>query len=106
MASFTLCIGSSGRSNRDAAANWQALGLEQLVFGESGLPPTPLRRVLPEVRTTALDQPCLADALAQAAELASHPWLLLLDGDALQPWRAPGFRVGAAHQQDVKPHQR
>jgi hypothetical protein len=82
MASFSLCIGSSGRSNLDAAANWQALGLEQLVFGESALPPTPLRQLLPEVRTNAFDQPCLADGLAQAAEHATHPWLLLLDGDA------------------------
>ena len=82
MAPFSLCIGSSGRSNLDAAANWQALGLEQLVFGESSLPPTPLRHLLPEVRTNASDQPCLADGLAQAAGHATHPWLLLLDEEA------------------------
>lgn len=86
MPSFAICVGSCGGADLDAAANWQALGLEQLVFGESSLPSTPLRRVFPSVRTTEEDEPCLGDLLAQATQHTSKAWLLLLAPEA---WLTP-----------------
>ena len=65
-----------------AAANWQAFGLQQLVFGDTGLIPTPQRQLLPEVRTTSRDEPCLGPMLAEAAGLTTASWLLLLPADA------------------------
>lgn len=82
MPDFVLCCGAGSTNFEAAAANWQALGLQQLVFGESRLHPTPERQLLEAVPHTPEDVPCLGAVLAGAAGLAAAPWLLLLSAEA------------------------
>ena len=82
MLNFVLCCGAGSTNLEAAAANWQALGLPQLVFGESNLHPTAERQLLEEVPHTPQDQPCLGAVLSGAVGLSSAPWLLLLSADA------------------------
>jgi hypothetical protein len=82
MAKFALCCGAGGTRVEGAAAHWQALGLQQLVFGESGLDPTPERRLVQEVPHTPNDEPCLRAMLTAAADLTAAPWLLVVPADA------------------------
>lgn len=82
MSGLALCCGASGVAIEAAAANWQAFGLQQLVFGDTGLVPTPERQLLTDVPTTARDEPCLGAMLVAAAQRSAAPWLLLLPADA------------------------
>jgi len=100
---LALCCGASGRTIEAAAANWQAFGLQHLVFGDTGLMPAPQRLIRPEVPTTRRDEPCLSAMLVAAAELTVASWLLLLPDDAhLTPAAlrnlAQLVRPGASHQ--------
>lgn len=79
---LALCCGASGVAIEAAAANWQAFGLQQLVFGDTGLIPTPERQLLTDVPTTVRDEPCLGAILSAAAQRSVAPWLLLLPADA------------------------
>lgn len=66
-----------------AAANWDALGLEQLLVGEADLPAQPWRQLVTDVITTQRDEPCLAELLRIAAKRARTDWLLLVSPYAL-----------------------
>jgi hypothetical protein len=81
---FTICAGLDGSPHlAQTSANWSALGLPQILAGESSLLPDPLRTVWPEIGTTSSDQPRLSDLLRFAAEHARSEWLLLLAPDTL-----------------------
>ena len=82
MVNLVLCCGASGTTIEAAAANWQAHGLQQLVFGETSLVPTSERELVPEVPHTSGDEPCLGSVLAEAAHRTQAPWLLLVPPDA------------------------
>jgi hypothetical protein len=66
-----------------AAANWDALGLGQILVGEADLPAQPWRQLVADVITTHRDEPCLAELLRIAAQHATADWLLLVSPDAL-----------------------
>ena len=89
---FTLCSGIeptaddgglAGIQFRRAVSNWDSFQLPQLLLGESGLQATSTRRLLPEIRTNTLDQPCFADVWRQPDLSVSTPWLLLASSDLL-----------------------
>ncbi len=82
MLDFVLCCGAGSTNLEAAAANWQALGLQQLVFGESSLQPTAGRQLLEEVPHTPQDEPCLGAILSAAVGLSAAPWLLLVAAEA------------------------
>ena len=83
MPSFSVCTAVAEPGLLRAAENWSVLGIEHLIFGECELPPSPQRRVFPEIRLTSDDQASLADLLGCAALHASHPWILLFEHPAL-----------------------
>ena len=82
MALFTLCCGAAGTGIEPAAANWQNLGLDQLIVGETSLAPLSGRQLIAEIPTTLEDQPCLGPLLAEATSRSQAPWLLLVPPDA------------------------
>lgn len=92
MAAFTLCAGIGAtqagtvrgpQQLRRAASNWETLGLDQLLIGESDLEAHPQRLVVHDVATNANDDPCLQELLRCGAERTQQPWLLLVSPDAL-----------------------
>lgn len=92
MAAFTLCAGiraaqagavEGPQRLRRAAANWDSLDVDQLLIGESDLPPQPQRQVLADVATNANDDPCLRELLRCCAEQTRQDWLLFTSADAL-----------------------
>jgi hypothetical protein len=82
MALFTLCCGAAGTGIELAATNWQNLGLDQLIVGETSLAPVSGRQLIAEVATTLEDKPCLGPLLGEAASRSQASWLLLLPPDA------------------------
>lgn len=84
MALLTLCAGLNGRMHLpQASASWSALGLPQILAGESDLPADPLRILWPEIATTSRDAPRLDELLRFAAGQARTEWLLLIAADAV-----------------------
>jgi hypothetical protein len=87
MAPFTLCAGlgagPGSSALRRAARHWDALQLDQILVGETDLPPHARRQLCAEVASTSNDQPALAELLRLAAELSQQDWLLLVPSDAL-----------------------
>lgn len=87
MAPFTLCAGlGAGHGSsalRRAARHWDALELDQILVGETDLPPHTQRQLYAEVASTSNDEPALVELLRLAAERSQRDWLLLVSSDAL-----------------------
>jgi hypothetical protein len=64
-----------------AGANWDSLGLPQLLVGECDWHEHGSRVLVPDVATTVHDDPCLRELLQAAALRLDHDWLLLLGPD-------------------------
>ena len=90
---FTLCvcISAAAQSSVDAyqqnisqaVANWEALGINQIIVGESDLPAHHQRNLVADVRTTANDEPQFRELLRCAERLTADDWLLLVQPEIL-----------------------
>lgn len=89
---FTLCANSGAtQSSADAnqqnifqaVANWDDLGIKQIIVGESNLPAHPQRTQVADVRTTANDEPQFCELLRCAELLTADDWLLLVQPEIL-----------------------
>jgi len=83
---LTVCATCGPAAAQVATAHWDALGLDQVLFGEWPIGSGLRARLLPDVNTTQDDWPCLEDVLQGSSLHAAGDWLLLLDGDALPSW--------------------
>jgi len=90
---FTLCacISAAAQSSVDAnqqnifqaVANWEALGINQIIVGESDLPAQLQRNLVADVCTTANDEPQFRELLRCAELLTADDWLLLVQPEIL-----------------------
>jgi len=83
VAAFALCAPCGPATTLEATAYWDALGLDQLLFGEWPFAAAHRATLVPDVDTASDDWPCLEDVLQEAALRTAAGWLLVLPPDAL-----------------------
>ena len=83
MAPLAFCVPCGPDTRLEASAYLDAIGLEQLLFGEWPIGVGHRGTLVPDVNTAVDDWPCLVDVLRECSRRTAQAWLLLLTAEAL-----------------------